>query len=403
MHFRIGIFIFFFVLFQQVAGQVRYNSHLEIDVLLQKLALNGKIRSIEENTFKVVNKNGKALKGEKTFWVPSNRIRDYYVAYNKQHYIIELREPCTNAGGSTAEMRLQKTKTGYAITETLKANCKYETKIVLVYDQQNQLLHKSYFDEGKSFPRIQTVYKYDANGRKVSETDTIYNEQSNQKYVFPCFYEYDKKGRLVVKDETRHEYKTYYNYGTCDSLSTQKKYYRNNKLMEEIVFQYDSLDQKISKTEYRDGKITFDLAYDGKGNILSTKSYGENDSLYSVHTNAYDKYGHRIEETSYNGNMHADYKWVYEYDNSNKLAKETHYDSYGANNGSDTLVTQTVYGYNKNGDVQEIIKTELFGGDATQRQTFEYKYDKHKNWIKKTGYLNVKPIFIQERKIKYFR
>ena len=51
--------------------------------------------------------------------------------------------------------------------------------------------------------------------------------------------------------------------------------------------------------------------------------------------------------------------------------------------------------YNKNNDVKKI---EVF----KDKFTFDYQYDKNKNWIKRITYRNGKPLYVEERKIEYF-
>lgn len=216
-------------------------------------------------------------------------------------------------------------------------------------------------------------------------------------------------------------------------------------------FYYEFNEKGIKKREniYREFGLACEQFFDDNGKLTELLSYDENGNLN--HTGIYinDERGNRIEhflkradgeisfrqffkydsrnnlieyETKYK-NEESNIKHIYSYDENNLKTEYSIYNGKGNKTGSHTIKYNekghnieekvflsdgrlvntfiTDYEYDAEGNVIHQLRTVPPGG-FHPFHTYEYEYDHHNNWIKKTIFYNKKPTEIGIREINYF-
>ena len=96
------------------------------------------------------------------------------------------------------------------------------------------------------------------NGMLVSRTFP-----KREKYRKIFFYEYDKHGRILKRDESDYEYFKY-EYNQFGLIKIERFYKKQNKLMGFTIFSYDKNGQLKSKKEYFNTKLQNEFSYSYK-------------------------------------------------------------------------------------------------------------------------------------------
>jgi len=179
-------------------------------------------------------------------------------------------------------------------------------------------------------------------------------------------------------------------------------YNSDGSLNFKLIYKYDENGNKIEAIYYTssghsDEKLTY--KYDQQGNQIEINLYNSDGSLNIKRTYKYDKKGNQIEENEYNSDGSLNKKWTYKYDKKGNKIKENWYNSDG------NLVSKCDYKYDKKGNKNEFIIYHLDGSismtikydengnkigeinhtpkDIYPFATYQYEYDKQKNWTKK--------------------
>ncbi len=142
------------------------------------------------------------------------------------------------------------------------------------------------------------------------------------------------------------------------TLKSQSIFGKNGKILEVAEFYTDG--QLDNRKKY---------TYDQQGRVIQEKIYDSDDSLKNIFTFKYNEQGHEVEK-----------KWLYS--DGSVMGEWTHtYDEYG------NLIEEYSY---------------TFDEDLDTTYTYEYKYDKYNNWIRKITYEDGKIINIEKREIEYY-
>lgn len=130
--------------------------------------------------------------------------------------------------------------------------------------------------------------------------------------------------------------------------------------MATLVYVGDAEIQRLSKTE---------VWFDSLNQLLIYKKYIPFDSLWRTYTFKYDQYGRIYSDEEFDKNGQMERKILLNYDRDGNLVSRK--------------------SLNKNG--------ELIG-----KEKYEYKFDKHGNWIHMIRFVEDHPFVIVEREITYF-
>lgn len=208
--------------------------------------------------------------------------------------------------------------------------------------------------------------------------------------------EMEEKG--IFLQELVFSKKGYIEYAYFPKEEKQYKYQEGNKLEEIRVYDTDEVLQE--RTIYK---------YDAQGNRVDEIDYTPKGEVNKRVTYLYDEQGKEIEKAFYNQDNELTGKQIYLYDKNDNLTETELYNAKGTSVERKTIyqdgnpikeiyylnlfVSQalrtTYYKYNDRGD---LIKksVELTNNDPVAPQSsYEYKYDKHGNWINKIEHTKI--------------
>ena len=178
-----------------------------------------------------------------------------------------------------------------------------------------------------------------------------------------------------------------------DSLNSERRIFNVSNI--ENFDENGFLSSNIRYTNYgyyMEKKI---YAYDSIGNKLSETSYGKSENPLFTYYYKYDNHNNLIEVYALNSDGEIlQEKKEFKYDKNNKMIETKYYD---IDNGlSDTTINK----YDNTGNLIESIITNI--RSEKYISTYQYKFDKNRNWMTKTEYYNNSPVSIIERKIDYY-
>lgn len=268
-------------------------------------------------------------------------------------------------------------------------------------------------------PYALTVREFDENGRIVKMKGYLTDLSTLVKA-----YQYLWQDNLLLEIE---EYKTY-GYGWGDDLAIEDEdgtiistwgwtyitdyHYENGALKESDYrdmseYEYNKNDHKtyyetdenglivgyVSCYKYSDTIVCLNTYENGK---IIRKENGDSSVEYNSSVEYKYLKNNVIEEKQTGGvfNIYTIDKRIYK----NGLLQCCYFTMSNKPDVSDEYLAsqyKCLFLYNKNNDVKkiEVLKNEF---------TFDYQYDKNKNWIKRITYRNGKPLYVEERKIEYF-
>ena len=272
------------------------------------------------------------------------------------------------------------------------------TKAYYQYDENGKISVETRINE---YGESKTVYKYDANGRKieVKEIDTNGKEQKT-------VYEYDENGNMTL----------YMKYNQSNEL-TEKRIWEYDASGNEVFFElwgrswgefgvtsrarstYDSNGKKILYVVYdKDDNVTvkIEYAYDDDSRLIYMITYDENGDIAGREEYTYNSDGQYIFYESYE--RYESYesgifkRGVAEYDGK---GRETLSETYmRIDGGEEFLQNKITCEYDKYGNT--ILKTEYNNykgsgsryGETTEEYEYVLEYDEDGIVIKRTTYLN---------------
>ena len=266
--------------------------------------------------------------------------------------------------------------------------------------------------------------EFDQRGYLTSNKEFL----ANNELSFEIKYTYDAKHRLIKRQEIDH-------YGKGSFYIYDFTFNEQDSIIEGVISNDDF--KRIHKME-RDNE-----------NRIIRKQIIQSDSILGTYTYTYDQKGNMVEENDYRKSDIPEEMIKRTFDENNILQKE----EIIIYLGNDTLTSQNLFYYNKNGDLiktkkkveNDSIYTEVINkyfdngnlretksipagnknpviitqkynkngngieysrktndGDIIDIWIFNYKYDSNKNWVEKSIFKNNEPLRIVKRKIKYY-
>ena len=204
------------------------------------------------------------------------------------------------------------------------------------------------FQYDKQNLTVKTNFEYNENGLKTAENINflLFRNYNNGR-----FYEYDKKGNLII----------------------EKSYSRNPNMKITGTFKsiYNSAGEKIEETEYDDNgrKVSIkNFKYDAIGNLIESKQHNS-EGLISIIKKEYDKKGNVIKYSVISTDV----------DTVTTTTYETKYDEFN-----------------------NVIDEKVLDGNKTTHNKYLYKYDNQGNWINCIEICDNKLKNITERVIEYY-
>lgn len=279
-------------------------------------------------------------------------------------------------------------------------------KIILIFttilfvqcaNQQQKNDLQKYNLNGKVKSCTQWRYKAVEKNGKIEKGDKIYAKRVNYQTLFN---ERGNELERVIYLSDKKEYKYIMKYDESECL-IEIDVYSSEKLVGKVIFEYDENKNNIEMKEYNaNGKLQskYTFEYSPNGNKIKENGYGV-DGSYIGHKKKF-KYNNEklIEEsTYYKGDLVQ--KTVYEYKKGYKLGNTKKYEKDGS--FMPTLAESVVAKYDKNDNVTE--KRIYYSENVLAYLViYKYEYDKQKNWIKSTKYIDNIPYEIIERNIEYY-
>lgn len=219
-----------------------------------------------------------------------------------------------------------------------------------------------------------------------------------------------------------------------EKINRREIYNEQGDLIEYWSYETDaSIYEKTKLTKNKDGKLIKSVTYDKDGNlkryiktlfdvndrITEYKTYNTDDELVSIQKNEYDSNGNQISTSNTSVKSNRTFKTTNEYNSQSQKITEIDFKPDG------TIKDTRTYKYDKKGNEIESVLTrpnedytkfiseydqennltiqKWYDKEGKQKHqnTFEYVYDKNKNWITKKRYSNGKLSYVWERQIEY--
>lgn len=253
-----------------------------------------------------------------------------------------------------------------------------ETPIPIVrkhYTEFGKILFQEHYN---NFGEIDQILKNEFNDKQ--QVIKSYSENMITSYKSIELFEFDNNGnRILVK----------INYNDSTELIAK--------------FEYDSLNNLTNQLSIQNtdtSKVKFEYTYNEIGNILLKKqiSKDKNGSYVYLNEFKYDNQGNLLENSN-KSDIIGEMKIVYEYDNLDRIQKQTEY-----NNNQITKETQFDQFYNP-------VNIKYFESSSVAKEMkYKYEFDSNSNWISRTAYLKeyfskskkFQPIFVESREIEYY-
>lgn len=316
---------------------------VNVDHYKKQSNLFGKVKTLEVQGYKVVNKFGNISEGE--------MLKKYCIKINNKGERIENSN--FSSDGKLEKKYLSKYNSQGKEIELIVVD-KYNNTISkqeFRYNDTNMVEHNKYNSAGNLEYKI--IYECDKSGNKIEES--IFKSGNWYKST----YKYNGKGELIYENK-------------FNVLIFDNGYFNRN----ESFYKYDNKNRKYE--EYynynKDGILVEkeEKIYDNIGNVIERKSYYPNGMLNSKRVYKYDSEHNLILEKSFNfdGSPYSLAKYQYD-DWGNLLSKEVHVDI-GRNEWSNLI-------------------------------EYKYEYDNFNNWVKSTFLNNKIPEEITIRKIIYYQ
>ncbi len=208
-----------------------------------------------------------------------------------------------------------------------------------------------------------------AKGSKLKHISYVESIQSQKGGMIITQYEYDEQGRISKVSQPMYE------NGTIVGLFSYSDYVYNNKgQLEEIIYYHSNIYEGFINLETRT------YSYDKDGNKVKEVIVYPHALPFRTDYNLYYYDNNLKREDKYSESYHGTELWhsklttyiEYEYDNQNKLVKETNYSA-----TDNTPIRISVHSYQNGLNV----KTEIFMNNNEKLREIRRFYDKNDNLI----------------------
>jgi hypothetical protein len=325
---------------------------------LSHFKLNGKVQSVEEQSFVYTNATiGEPKRENYTEY-------DYAMTFNEKGQLLSEKKFLSN--GMVQEEHIYEGLSKKQFTHQYMNNSLFLTTKYSWDDYGNNIIVTRRNPDESQYDKI--VQTFVANKMVQKRT---FDPQDN--LTEKISYEYDTKGNL-----------------------TRENYYKNRDVVvHSIAYEYDENNNKMIET-YFIGEN--DLVSVTKFNYLNNQlinvaSFPKGADLEYAETKMYDAYGNLNynKVTDNTANTTTEEKMTFD-KNKNMLSSMIYQNS--------TLIQSVSNSYNEKNDLIETVVTKADGTVVSKR--FEYEVDKEGNWISKIVYVNKEPMYKIQRTIAYF-
>lgn len=230
---------------------------------LERMDLNGPIKSVKETSYKANLKFGEYVKGERERYGYN---KDLYIIFNKKGFGVEKNE--YESDGDLWE----KIKYKYNNKNNLIERNKYWSDGDLLsknkyeYNVNGDIINAKRYTESKGNLKLQFFSKFETNDESKKTKEIRYNPDSSiiNKWQFQYvngnltkLSSYDSKNNITAK--------YIYTYGANDNMLMEKIYYENSgglELNNKLIYEYNDEGNMISKVVYTsDDKIENRIKY----------------------------------------------------------------------------------------------------------------------------------------------
>jgi antitoxin component YwqK of YwqJK toxin-antitoxin module len=233
-------------------------------------------------------------------------------------------------------------------------------------------------------------------GKVIRGTKILNYSAENDHIIF------NENGFMVeqyyYKPDGSLNFKNTYEYNE-NMNKTEKKWIKpDGSFSGKRIYKYDEngnmIEEKSENTDNSTGSKHL-YTYDENGLLIEKSWFESYGDIYSNDIYKYDENGNMVEENSYNSDGSLNYRFLYRYDKNGMLVERDYYQM------ERNIRSKSLFYYDENGNV---IKEKKSSSDWFSNKEFvnEYKYDKNKNWIKKTTFKDGELDRIVERIIEYY-
>lgn len=294
---------------------------------------------------------------------------DTYVLYNEMGNIIEKKGWALNGNLSYRQERLYDIEGRLVTQVTYTGRKKKEERQTFRYDEWgNCIEHKNVSNRKQEI--TQMVYDelgnllestYDRNGHPVHRQVSVFND----------------KGQLILYKDYHNDgslnYESQYTYSDADKIVDIKTVDAATEVLSSLQLKKDEQGNTIERSSFHVGdSLPYkrkQYTYNKKGLEASYKAYML-EKLTVDRTTTYDRKGRVIALKEYKGANQLKEHYTLHYDAKGNLIQKISYDKVG---------------------------------EITQTLTWEYQYDKRKNWIQKKAYEDKTLQTITTRSIEYYQ
>ena len=281
--------------------------------------------------------------------------------YNEQGHEVEKR---LRRGESADHIKYIYDSRGNIIEEEKKTNGTFSIRRLYRYDEHNNKVEDTQFEQDGSVSTQRFEYKYDANGLLLEEQIFNRDNQPTTRYTF----QYNTHGKCIQRTQ-------YDNQGNFNSSFIT---YNNNG---------DKTDARwMNSKEKQCGRIEFQ--YDTEGRMVKESIYhGSMESEFQDVVLNSNSLTHRLQYVCRNEILVFQYTYTYAPDGSQSERLEEHFSSDGI------PCHRSLQKFAPNGALLE---------ESQNRNTERYEYDTTGNWTKKSIFINNELDSVIEREFDYW-
>jgi hypothetical protein len=214
-----------------------------------------------------------------------------------------------------------------------------------------------------------------------------YNTQ-NQKLIRFCYVLNDSLSEIL-----------HYSYNKKNKITEEKLLNTQGGLISDVIHEYGANQNEIER-RFKDEKAKIQdrilYRYDDKNNIIEELNTNFFLHQYWKQKNIYNPEGLNVEILYLSLNDSLVKRLIYTYLSNKQVGEVCSYD------GKNELISKTSYEYDKLLSITSKL-TYSPPDSKTEKRTFEYKYDKNKNWTSLKEYLDNELVDIIIRKFEYYQ
>lgn len=248
---------------------------------LQMMNLKGKVKSVRQRSYFVMDSAGTVVKGRKDTTIYCNVNSDFYIQFDDSARAVKeiYYSGAALQGDILVHTFSKNTEVVEESTRTGKMYYRYTYKYG-AGGKMTEMYQSQIFKDNTSY-NYKTVFKLDAKGNRLEKK--LYETNDKPELLGKCIYEYDGKGNLILINGSDAKGGLSYK----ESLKTDEK---------GCVVEHDYYNGDLTKIEH-----SFALKYDAYQNVIEKKYFKPGGKLVTVYSSIYkyDTKGNWIRRTDY--------------------------------------------------------------------------------------------------------